>query len=329
MSSILVTGATGLIGSCLVEKLSKKNDIRCLLLKNDDTKLLDDLGAEIFYGDITNAKSLKPAVKGVDKVFHLAAAFKKDLPKNASQKFYMKVNVNGTRNVMEACKQSNVGRVVHFSASGVYGHSSDKPISESAPYRPTNPYEISKCEGEKVVLEYIEAGLPVTIIQPTIVYGPREKVAFLRMFKAIKNGTFRVVGDGKNHWHLVYVENLVDGIILASKKKKAVGQKYLIGDEKSHSVNEIVSTVASELGVKAPNTKIPYNVAKLISIPLELAGKIGGFRPPLSRYTVDFLAKNRVYDISKAKKELGYKSKIPLKQGIKITINWYNERGML
>jgi nucleoside-diphosphate-sugar epimerase len=329
MSKILVTGATGLIGSFLTEELAKGNEVKCLALKGTDTKVLDGLGVEIVYGDITDIESLKPVVKEFDTVFHLAAAFKKDLPSNANKEVYFKINVRGTENLLEVCKQNGVGKVVHFSASGVYGHSSDKPINETAPYRPTNPYEESKVEGEKVALRYNEAGLPVTIIQPTIVYGPRETIAFMRMFKGIKNGTFKMVGNGKNELHLVYVKNLVDGIILASKHKHAGGQKYLIGDDRAYPVLEIVQTIADAVGVPAPKMKIPYRAAWLAAIPFEILGKITRKRPFLSRYTVNFLSKNRVYDISKAKNELGYSSSVNLKDGVKVTAEWYINNGLL
>lgn len=329
MSKILVTGGTGLIGSFLVEKLVKNNDVKCLILKNSDTKFLDDLGIKIAYGDITDISSLNHAIKDADVVFHLAAAFKKDLPKNPTEDVYYNVNVKGTENLLDVCKQNEVKRVIHFSASGVYGHSSNKPINEDSPYKPSNPYEKSKCEGEKIALKYNELGLPITIIQPTIVYGPRETVAFLRLFKAIKNGTFRIIGNGENKLHLVYVKNLVDGIILASKSKAAIGQRYLIGDDRAYSVSEIVETIASELGVKIPKMKIPYQIARIGAIPFEIAGKVMKVRPPISRYTVDFLSKNRVYDISKVKKELGYESKIRLKEGIKLTAEWYKNNGLL
>jgi nucleoside-diphosphate-sugar epimerase len=331
MKNVLVTGGTGLIGSFLLEKLVKFKSykIKCMALKNSDTKFLKDLGIKVVYGNLTDINSLKKAVKGSDIVFHLAAAFKKDLPKNADRKVYNKINVYGTENLMKVCREEGISRFIHFSASGVYGHSSDKLINEESPYRPTNPYEVSKCEGEKVAVMYNKMGLPVTIIQPTIVYGPRETVAFMRLFKAIQDGTFRIIGDGKNCLHLVYVENLVDGVILASRKKSAIGQKYLIGDDKAYSVRKIVDTIASELGTKVPKMNIPYRAAWFGAIPFELLGRAMKKRPMISRYTVNFLAKNRVYDISKAKKELGYSSKVSLKEGIKITADWYRSKGFL
>jgi nucleoside-diphosphate-sugar epimerase len=327
-SQILVTGGTGLIGSCLVERLAKKYNVKCLLLKNSDTKFLTDLGVQIVYGDITDKESLKPAIKGIDRVFHLAAAFKKDTPKNPTKYYYFVMNVKGVENLMSVCKENGVESVVHFSASGVYGHSSNIPMNENSPYNPTNPYEESKCEGEKVVVSFMQAGLPATIIQPTIVYGPGEVVAFPKFFKSIKKGLPVVIGNGKNKLHLVYVENLVDGAILASEEKRAIGQKYLIGDDRAYTVSEIVETIAGELGVQIPKIKIPYWVARIGVMPFDLMSMIG-ITPPLKGYTVNFLAKNREYDISKAKKELGYNSKIPLKEGIKYTVKWYEKNGFL
>ena len=157
--NILVTGGTGLIGSFLVEKLVKGNNVKCLVLKNTDIKVLDNLDVEIVYGNLSNIVSLKNAVKDVDIVFNLAAAFKKDLPKDASEEYYFKVNVDGTENLLRVCLENEIQKVIHLSACGVYGHNSDMPINEESPYRPTNSYERSKCEGEKVALRYNNLGL--------------------------------------------------------------------------------------------------------------------------------------------------------------------------
>ena len=328
MSSILVTGGTGLIGSFLVETLVRKNDVRCLVMKNTDTKFIDDLGVEFVYGDITDIKSLKPAVKGVDKVFHLAAAFKKDMPKNPTEDLYFKVNANGTENLLEVCKQDGVGRVVHFSASGVYGPSSDAPVNENSEYNPSDSYEKSKCEGEKIALKYNETGLPVTIVQPTIVYGPRETSVMLRFFKFIKDRRV-MIGNGKNKFNFVYVTDVVDGAILASKQKNAIGQRYLLGYEKSYPLSEFIKIITDIFQVPSSKIKVPYFFAKNGAITLGLICKLMGRTPPIKVSSVNFLAKNHIYNISKAKRELGYKPKVSLKEGVKITAKWYKDNNLL
>jgi nucleoside-diphosphate-sugar epimerase len=328
MSSILVTGGTGLIGSFLVETLVRKNDVRCLVMKNTDTKFIDDLGVEFVYGDITDIKSLKPAVKGVDKVFHLAAAFKKDMPKNPTEDLYFKVNANGTENLLEVCKQDGVGRVVHFSASGVYGPSSDAPVNENSEYNPSDSYEKSKCEGEKIALKYNETGLPVTIVQPTIVYGPRETSVMLRFFKFIKDRRV-IIGNGKNKFNFVYVEDVVDGAILASKEKNAIGQRYLLGYEKSYPMSDFVKVITSTFGVTSSKIKVPYLIAKDGVIFLNALCDLVGCTSPIKVHSVNFLAGNHDYDISKAKRELGYRPKVSLKEGVKITVKWYKDNNLI
>jgi nucleoside-diphosphate-sugar epimerase len=328
MADILVTGGTGLIGSHLVEKLIKKNNVRCLVIKNTDTKFIDNLGIEFVYGDITDIKSLKPAVKGIDKVFHLAAAFKKDVPEHPSENFYFKVNVKGTENLLEMCKQNGVERVVHFSASGVYGPSGNTPINENSRYNPSNAYEKSKCEGEKLALKYNEAGLPVAIVQPTIVYGPRETSVMLRFFKFVKDRKI-IIGNGKNKFNFVYVEDVADGAILASKVKNAIGQKYLLGYEKSYPLSEFVKIITNIFQVPVSKIKIPYLISKGGAFTLELISKFIGVTSPVKISSVDFLARNHIYDISKSKRELGYKPKISLKEGVELTARWYINNNLL
>jgi nucleoside-diphosphate-sugar epimerase len=283
---------------------------------------------EFVYGDITDIKSLKPAVKGVDKVFHLAAAFKKDMPKNPTEDLYFKVNANGTENLLEVCKQDGVGRVVHFSASGVYGPSSDAPVNENSEYNPSDSYEKSKCEGEKIALKYNETGLPVTIVQPTIVYGPRETSVMLRFFKFIKDRRV-IIGNGKNKFNFVYVEDVVDGAILASKEKNAIGQRYLLGYEKSYPMSDFVKVITSTFGVTSSKIKVPYLIAKDGVIFLNALCDLVGCTSPIKVHSVNFLAGNHDYDISKAKRELGYRPKVSLKEGVKITVKWYKDNNLI
>jgi nucleoside-diphosphate-sugar epimerase len=328
MSSILVTGGTGLIGSFLVEKLAKKNDVKCFVMKNTDTKFIDNLGVEFIYGDITDINSLKPAVRGVDKVFHLAAAFKKDMPENISDDIYFRVNVKGTENLLKICKQNGVDRVVHFSASGVYGPSSKVPINENFKYNPSNVYEKSKVEGEIIALKYNDSNLSVTVVQPTIVYGPRETSVMLKFFKFIKDKKF-IIGNCKNKFNFVYVDDVVDGAILAGKEKKAIGQRYLLGYKKSYPLSEFIKEVTNSFGVTSLKLKVPYLLAKYGVIALNTIYNLIGYTAPIKVHSIEFLTGNHKYDISKAEKELGYKPKVSLKEGVRITAKWYKNNNLL
>ncbi|MDD5181713.1 MAG: NAD-dependent epimerase/dehydratase family protein [Candidatus Nanoarchaeia archaeon] len=327
--TILITGATGLIGSYIVEKLVKDNDVRCLVIKNSDVSFLENVGAKVVYGDITDKSTLGPALKDVDIVFHLAAAFKKDLPEKHTEAVYFKINVDGTRNMLEAAKENHVKRFVHFGAGGVYGFTASEPSNENSPYNPSNAYERSKCEGEKLALEFNQAGLPVTIIQPAVVYGPREKASILKFFKAVKMGIFPIIGNGKNKMDFVFVEDIADGAILAAEKENAVGQKYIIGGDRAYTFLEILQVIADTLKVPVPKIKVPYFLAKIGAGLLEIGCSLIGMNPPVKVATMDFLSKNKFYDTSKARKELGYEPKVDLKKGMEITMKWYKDNGLL
>lgn len=326
---ILITGATGLIGSYIVEKLSKNNDVRCLVIKNSDVSFLEQVGAKVVYGDITDKSTLGPALKDIDVVFHLAAAFKKDLPEKHTEEVYFKINVDGTKNMLEAAKESHVKRFVHFGATGVYGFTGNKPASETSPYNPSNAYERSKCEGEKLAMEFNKLGLPVTIIQPTVVYGPREKASILKFFKAVRKRIFPIIGNGKNKMDFVFVEDVADATILAAEKENAVGQRYIIGGDRTYTFLEILQVIADTINVPVPKIKVPYLIAKIGARFLEIGCSVVGIEPPVKVATMDFLSKNKFYDTSKARKELGYMPKVDLRTGMEITMNWYKDNGLL
>jgi nucleoside-diphosphate-sugar epimerase len=325
----LVTGGTGFIGNYLVENLIKKHQVRCLVRETSNInkiKFLEGLGVDIAYGDLRDKKSLKPAFKGIDCIFHLAAEFGKNLPENA----YCEVNVKGTENLLSLCKENNVKRIIHCSAVGVYGPiKKGKIADENSPYNPSNAYEKSKCEGEKIAINFMNSGLPLTIIQPAVVYGPRDTSNIYKLFKAIKNHKFFIIGDGKNKKHFVYVENLINGIILASEKKETIGQKYIIGDEKALTILEATQTIAEALNVSIPKLKIPRFTAKLAGNFFEETSKILNFDPPLTKDRVLFLTENHVYDITKAKRDLGYNPSISFKEGVNLTIDWCKANNFL
>jgi nucleoside-diphosphate-sugar epimerase len=149
------------------------------------------------------------------------------------------------------------------------------------------------------------------------------------LFKAIKNQRFRIIGNGKNLVHLVYVENLIDGLVLTLKEKSSIGKKYIIADEKAVTFLELSQTIAKAENVYLPKMKIPISFAKISASFFELLRKIIDFNPPLTKDRVNFLTENHAYDISKAKKDLGFVPKISLEEGIKKSIEWYRTNNYL
>ncbi len=313
---VLVTGATGFIGKHLVERLKKENyRIYYLIRKKSVGRIKELCDLNIISGDITDKKSLRKNFKSFDVVFHLAGAFGKLMRRED----YFKVNVLGVKNILEVSAEKNVGKFIHYSACGVYG-CSEKVIDESFPYNPTNAYEESKAEGEKIAISFMNK-LPIVILQPAVVFGPGDNYNIFKLFKGIKEGKFVFIGNGENKLHFVYIKNLIDASILALKNKKAIGERFLIADEKPIKVKELVEVIANELNVKTPKLKIPKEIALLIAFMIELKSKLLKDNPLITRDGVKFLSSNHEYNISKAKRILGYRPKYTTVEGIKETLS--------
>jgi len=325
---VFVTGGTGFTGSHLVERLVKEGyEVRALARKTSNTDLFKRLGVEIITGDITDKDVVTKAVNGFDTVYHLAAMYRGG--GGIGEKPFWDVNVAGTKNILEASKNANVGRFVHCSTAGVHGHISNPPADESYPYNPGDVYQKTKVEGEKLALDYIAGGLPGVVVRPVGIYGPGD-LRFLKLFKYIQTGRFVMVGDGKVLYHLTYIDDLVEGCILCGTKENALGQTYIIAGEKFLAFNELVELIANVLGAKKPKICFPFFwpvwtaalLCEIVCYPL-------GIDPPIFRRRVDIFRKDRAFDISKARNELGYEPKVSLEEGIKKTAEWYIKEGYL
>ena len=324
----LVTGATGFTGFNLVERLVKEgNEVSVLVRKSSNTEKLKKLGVNMILGDIRDKNLVNSAVRGIDIVYHLAAAWREA---GVPNKVFWDVNVNGTKNLLEASLQANVERFIHCSTGGVFGHIANPPADETFPYNPGDIYQRTKCEGEKLALEYFrKTGLAGVVVRPTGIYGPRD-LRFLKLFKSIYDGKFIMVGSGKVLYHLVYIDDLIEGYLLCGKKKNAIEQTYIIGGEKYVSLNELVALIAKTLDVPAPKKRFPFFwPVWTAALTCEIACKLIGINPPIFRRRVDIFRKNRAFDISKARKELGYEPKVSLEDGIKKTAEWYKKEGYM
>lgn len=327
--NILVTGATGFIGSHLVEALvSKGHNVYGLVHNKEKAEFLENLGAKAVYGDLLDKNSLRLAVKDANAVFHLGAVLHAT---TKDKKTFYEVNVIGTKNLIEACSELGVKKFVHCSSVGVHGIIKNPPANESYSCKPTTDYDKSKYEAEKLVHSFMQnTKMNIVIVRPAaIVYGPRDFSAMYGLFKAIQNKKFMIIGNGKNVIHTIYVKNLVNGMILAFENNNANGQTYILADETQTTIDDIRNVIAKTLKVKSNKMKLPKLLANLAAFVFEVLTRFINFDPPLTFSRVSFLTSNRAYDISKAKKELGFKSLISLQQGIRETVDWYVKNGYL
>ena len=323
----LVTGANGFTGSYLTKNLLKRGySIKALVRRNSNLDSLNGLPIEFFHADLAK-DSLDGLMDDIDIVFHIAAAYRIE---NVPHKYFWDVNVEGTRKLLQEAKKANVKRFVHSSTVGVQGEIKNPPAKEEDPYGPGDYYQESKVEGEKLALEFFQKeSMPGTVVRPVGIYGPGD-MRFFKLFKFINSGKFRMIGNGKVLYHLTFVEDLAEGIALAGEKSEALGEIFTIGGDGYLTLSELVKKIARVLNKPVPGKmRIPVWPVWFSGLLCEIACKPLGITPPIFRRRVDFFIKDRAFDISKAKRLLGYQPKISLDEGLKITADWYKEKGLL
>jgi dihydroflavonol-4-reductase len=328
---IFVTGATGYVGSNLIRQLLNENyDVTCLMRspeKYNSSKLFSQ--CTLVKGDITDRDSLKGTMQDIDVVIHLAVLGHLDEAKRGENAFYT-VNVQGTKNVLEECIISKLKRILCFSSTAAIGIPKVDLIDENTPLRATNPYGKSKKDSDELILSYIKRhNLPIVNICFPHIYGPGEKRDFLRIIKMIKKGIFPQVGFSPNLYPSVYISDAIDAIILALKKGR-VGEKYIIADDDPHDLKYIRKLVLKYLGKERKFYPIiPKHLSIYFIYAMEFIFGLFGTVPPIKARNLKSISAGRRLSIEKAKREMGFKPKINLEEGIRCTIEWYKKENLL
>jgi nucleoside-diphosphate-sugar epimerase len=324
----LVTGATGFIGPHLVERLRRDGaGVRALVRPGTDPSSLEALGAEVVHGDVRNPADAERAVRGCATVYHLAARTSHgNLP--ASEMYA--INVEGTRNVADACLQADVERLVLCSTTRVYGIIRNHSVDEETELRPDSPYPDSKMRAERLLLDlHTSHGLPVVIGRITSVFGPGSR-SWLPLFKEIAAGRFRLLGVGDNFQQPADVADVVEGLLLCGGPNATDGRIYLLAGEEALRLRAMIDLIAEELGAPRPpsgRSSLPLRAYSLLG---ELARRVGGGRLRLPRFDrVEFFVNDRIFDISRAKRELGYRPTVSVSDAIGHTAESYREQGLL
>jgi nucleoside-diphosphate-sugar epimerase len=325
--NILVTGGTGFTGGHLCQRLvGQGHHVRTLSRRGSAVGLLEQMGVEIIPGDLGDPTAIATAVQGVESIYHIAALYRQQ--KGDPRQFWQ-INTEAVEHLLAAAVHSGVRRFVHCSTVGVHGHISQPPATEETPYSPGDLYQESKLAGELIAQRYMREGqIDVTIFRPAAIYGPHD-LRFLKLFRAIKKQRFVMLGSGTVTYHLVYIEDLIDGIVACGTQDQAVGQIYILGGETYVPLNQLVAMIAEVLQVPKPHMRIPLWPVYGMGYVCELLCKPLGIEPPLYRRRIDFFKKSRAFDISKAKHELGFRPKVSLKEGLHRTAQWYLEQGYL
>lgn len=327
---VLITGGTGFIGSRLALRcLADGHPVRILGQENtpaesDNRRLVEENGAEVILNNIADREALPELLRGVDVVYHLAAA---QHEVNVPEQRFRDVNATGTAHLLDASVNSGVKRFVHGSTIGVYGSAMDGLLDENSPPRPDNIYGETKLEGENVVLSFREK-LPVVIIRIPETYGPGDR-RLLKLFQAIRKGVFFMIGSGKNLHHLIYIDDLIDAFYLATANPDAVGNIFVVAGKEAVTTNDMVATIATQVGGRVPKVRAPLSAFLLLATAMEKICQPIGIKPPIYRRRMDFFRKSFAFSQEKAENILGFRPKVGFPEGISMTAGWYRAAGLL
>jgi nucleoside-diphosphate-sugar epimerase len=324
---VLVTGATGFTGGHLVRYFAARGyDVRALVR---DVTRADDLARariELVHGDLRDDTALAAAAAGVDVVYHIAALYRQAV---ASSEPYRDVNATAVERVVEAAARGGARRVVHCSTVGVHGDVEHPPANEDAPLRPGDMYQVTKLEGEELARHAAaRTGVEVTIARPSGIYGPGDR-RLLKLFRGVARRRWITLGRGQIYYHLTYIDDLVEGFRLCGEHPAAANRTYILAGPEVTTLNELVRLVAEVAGVPPPKLHLPVwpvwmagAICEAVCVPL-------GIEPWLYRRRVEFFTKSRAFDITRARKEIGYAPQVGLRDGIGRTLEWYRHQGWL
>lgn len=329
MAKVLVTGATGLVGSHLVERLLARGDkVRALVRLTSRTEHLKMQGVELVLGDLNDPDSLKEATRGIEIVYHCAAR----PPLDGTRNQFYRDNVVGTENLLQAGLRAGIERFVHVSTVDVYGYGHHDGADESAPFKADGLYSWSKIEAERAVMRYHQRHhLPVSIIRPCLVYGPRDRHLLPTALQLILWKHPPLIGHGKHLLDLVYAGDVAEALILAGVRPEAIGQAYNITDGMRRTLLEVVEQLARIIGRKPKYLQLPYSLTYGTALFVSALSYWLKFPVPsiLRWEIIKAMGHDRHFNISKAVQQLGYRPRIQLEHGLQLTLDWHRSRGAL
>ena len=276
-------------------------------------KTVENENVEIFYGDLLNKESLKKAVEGVDVIYHLAAIVDYLAPKDDM----FKVNVIGTKNLLEVSKAK---KFIYLSSTAAMGKKlKEIPANESTPCHPSDFYGQTKLDAEKLVKE--AGGI---ILRSADVFGPGFTEGYDYMISGLENGTLPVVGDGKNFIQWIHIDDLIQALLLVKENGKP-GEVYIVSGKEVKTLNECLELLAKYLEVEPPKRHVSKFLTKALTNYKMFKAKIKKERPKVIPEYISKITANRSFDISKAKKELGFEPKISYEDAAREMIEEYKK----
>ena len=322
----LITGASGFLGGHLAETLiAQGEEVYILVRATSKMPHLAHLPVHPIVGDLSDIVSLRRLVEPVSRIFHCAACSTDWAP----QKTYVEANVTGTENLLNAALEApSIERFVHVSTTDVYGYP-EVPCDEShATVDAGLPYNQTKRLGELAVWNaYRDRGLPVTIVRPATIYGPRGQDFTKEIAKLLKQRLMATINGGTSRGGFAYVSNVVDAMLQASTAESAIGQAYNIADGTNATWHEYLALYASGLDCSAPWINLGFDTAMALSRVFEITHRLLGLpgRPLLTRHAVNLLGVDQEFPTAKARADFGFSPAISLEEGIARSVAWIKQ----
>lgn len=327
----VVTGATGLVGSHVVERIRARGEkVRAVVRPTSDVSFLRQWGVELVNANLSEPANIRRAVDGADVVYHCAAR----VSDWGDWDLFRRDTIEATRNVLEACKSASVRRILHVSSVSVYGNprpraegfTEDEPLGQNL--RRNDHYARSKIEAEEIARSFGDA---VTIIRPSWTYGPRDRNTIPRVVDAIRTGRARIVGRGDNLLNIVYAADVAEGAILAANHPEAGGQAFNLSSEGEVTQRQLVDALTTALDVPPVTWRIPLSLAIAAATVSEFFARLmQSPKPPtLTRRAIYLIGRATSYSSARARTQLNWRPHFPVEEGMRRSLLWLREQEAL
>jgi 2-alkyl-3-oxoalkanoate reductase len=327
---VLVSGATGLLGSHLAERLVVEGDrVRALVRPGSPTDFLETLGVEIVRGDLTEPADCAAAVADVARVFHCAAK----VGDWGRWREFQTGCVDATRVLAQAAMRAGIDRFIHISSTSAYGHPADRqpPIDESAPLGQNvwilDYYTRSKVDCEQLLWQIADAGLSLTVIRPSWLFGERDRTTVPRLIRGFRRGEMMIVGKGDNPLSAVYAGVVADAAILAARDPGSRGEAYNITSQGQITQRAFLDLFADAFHVPRVTRQVPYGLAFTGGFLLEIQDRLlsRSQAPRVTRYGAWLLGRYLEYSTEKARARLGWEPSVGYRESIERTVRWFHD----
>lgn len=317
-----ITGASGFLGGRLAQLLLEQGEEVVILARpGSDLRHLEGSAIRVARGDLSDLEALGTAVRDVTYIYHCAACSTDWAPRRT----YLDANVVGTQHLLAAARTAGrLKRFVHVSTTDIYGYP-EIPCAEEHPFVDAGlPYNQTKGAGEAAVWDAHAQSLPVTIVRPATIYGPRGKDFTQEISTLLRQRLMAYIDGGQARGGFTYVDNVANAMIDASRNSRTIGEAYNIADGTNASWRDYVTLFAQHLGTPTPWIDLPTGVAMVLARAFEQVQRVLHLpgRPLLTRHAVYLLSRDQEFPISRAQTSFGFRPSVDLEEGIQRSVAW-------